>query len=273
MDTAARRGYVQGSDGTNSAQYSAEGQKADIGAINGNPVTENNGVAQIGCQRVTIASDSTGTIQLWNGTNKLTIAAVDSLTTFAGTPYGTYTVSSLFGYNAIEGQSVKLECFDADSDAKTTQFVLGANLRTAAVGGSVEGTKITDGTTSVDVTTSNELEVATVRKNKPTVTSATGAAGITATTAIGVAFKLNHITVHFSAAPTTSEDFTVTINANDGAAYDTVIYSVDPSASSATDIVFIPDQELLLESGDEILLGYTNTDTRTYGVRIVTEAL
>ena len=188
----------------------------NVSQLNGNTIAVDNGASSTGTQRVTLASDGTGVIKVWDGTNQMP----------------TMDASARRGY-----------------------------------------VQITDGTTSVDVTTSNEMEVATVHKNKPTITSATGAAGITTTTAISAAFKLNSVTVHLSAAPTTSEDFTVTIDANDGAAYDTVIYRVDPSVSSATDIVYIPEQELLLESGDEILLGYANTDTVTYGVRIVTEAL
>ena len=45
-----------------------------------------------------------------------------------------------------------------------------------------------------------------------TVTNATGAVAINATTAIGNAFRLSSITVHFSAAPTTSELLTVSVN-------------------------------------------------------------
>jgi len=60
--------------------------------------------------------------------------------------------------------------------------------------------------------------------------------------------------------------------ANDGAAYDTVLFSVDPSATSATDIVYIPDEEMLFESGDEIDVAYPNNagHAGTFGLRIVT---
>lgn len=45
-----------------------------------------------------------------------------------------------------------------------------------------------------------------------TVTGATGAAAIAATTAIGKAFRLSNVTCHFSVAPTTSGLLTVKID-------------------------------------------------------------
>jgi|TARA_Y100000310_G_scaffold140352_2_gene139788 hypothetical protein len=107
----------------------------------------------------------------------------------------------------------------------------------------------------------------------PAVTNATGAGAIATSTTIADNFRLVGITVNFDAAPTTSENLTVTLNANDGAAYDTVLFSIDPSATSATDIVYIPDKELIFESGDEIDVAFANTDTNTYGLRIVTQVI
>ena len=49
--------------------------------------------------------------------------------------------------------------------------------------------------------------------------------------------------------------------------------SHDRSASAATDIVYIPDGDLIFESGDEIDVAFANTDTVTYGLRIVTQPL
>lgn len=107
----------------------------------------------------------------------------------------------------------------------------------------------------------------------PTVTNATGAAAINLSTALSNPFRLVNVTVHFSAAPVTSELLTVRVDANDGAAYDTVLLSVNPSVLAATDIVLIPDGDLTFESGDEIVVAFPNTDLRTYGVRIVTEGV
>lgn len=106
-----------------------------------------------------------------------------------------------------------------------------------------------------------------------TVTNATGASTLAATTALAAEFKLIQITIKFSAAPTTSENLTITLNANDGSAYDTILLSTDPSVTSATDIVFELDGYSDFEAGDEIKVDFANTDTVTYGVRIVTRAV
>ena len=107
-----------------------------------------------------------------------------------------------------------------------------------------------------------------------TVTNATGAGAIATTTAVSANWKLDHISVHLSAAPTTSQDLSISIDANDGAAYDTILLKQDLSASSATDIVYKnPLGDLILESGDEIKVAYTNTDGVTYGLRVVGEKI
>lgn len=106
-----------------------------------------------------------------------------------------------------------------------------------------------------------------------TVTSDDNTTPINTSTQIGGNFKLNSVTVHFSAAPITSENFTITLDANDGSVYDTLIFSVDPSASAVTDIVFTPDKDLKFEAGDEIKVEFPNTDANTYALRIVTQSL
>ena len=87
----------------------------------------------------------------------------------------------------------------------------------------------------------------------------------------GYIYRLVSVTCLLDAAPTTSENFVVTLDTNAGAAYDVQLYSVDPSVDSTTDIVWFPDERLLLEGGDSIDVTYTNTDTATYGVQITAE--
>ena len=103
------------------------------------------------------------------------------------------------------------------------------------------------------------------------VVSGSGPGVISDTTASTKRFRLISVTCHLDGAPTTSEDFTVSVDALDGAAYDTVLKRVDPSLVAATDIVYIPDGDTIYEAGDQILLGYANTDANTYGVRITIE--
>lgn len=100
--------------------------------------------------------------------------------------------------------------------------------------------------------------------------SDTGAAAVALsyTVPTGATFDLNSVTVKFSAAPTTSEYLTITLDSAIGAAYDVVLYKVDPSATSATSVVWQPTAPLYLQPGDIVTLAYTNTDTRTWGATI-----
>jgi hypothetical protein len=102
------------------------------------------------------------------------------------------------------------------------------------------------------------------------VYNATGSAAMSLTTAEAVPFELVSITCHLSAAPTTSENFIVTLNANDGAAYDAVLLTINLSTylGGVTDIFWKPESRMFFEAGDHIVISYTNTDTVTYGLRI-----
>jgi len=51
----------------------------------------------------------------------------------------------------------------------------------------------------------------------------------------------------------------------------TLLYSVDPSVSALTNIIYYPDAPLLLEGGDKVTVAYTNPDGRTYGTQITME--
>jgi len=105
----------------------------------------------------------------------------------------------------------------------------------------------------------------------PTVTNITGAAAIDVDYAPGSAFWLESVTLNLSAAPTTSQNFTIVLDAGDGAAYDTTLYSGDLSVlgGGTTDLVYQPGLEMLFEPTDALDVDFTNTDTVTYGLRIV----
>lgn len=102
-----------------------------------------------------------------------------------------------------------------------------------------------------------------------TKTTVTGTQAIAASHAISARSVLDHITAHFSGAPTTSENFTITLNAIDGSAYDTVISKVDPYPAAVTDIFYKPESPVRLFAGDSVDVAFSNTGRRTYGVRIV----
>ena len=106
------------------------------------------------------------------------------------------------------------------------------------------------------------------------VYEATGAAALALSTVENRRFKLVKVTVNFDTKPTTAEDVTLTLNAKASAAYDTVIGRATPSTGSGTGaVVFTGDDNDIFEEGDELDLAFTNTDTNTYGARIVTEAV
>jgi len=102
-------------------------------------------------------------------------------------------------------------------------------------------------------------------------TVATGTGAISASHAVTGNERLTSVILHFNAAPTTSQAFTIKLDANDGAAYDVLLATVNPADESLTDYVYIPDGDLFLEDGDAIDLAFTNTDGKTYGVQITTE--
>ena len=84
---------------------------------------------------------------------------------------------------------------------------------------------------------------------------------------------IQKITAHFSATPTTNEDFTVTQDMAAGAAYDVVLYEQDPVAIGlVNDLVAsftAPYGELM--RGDGLAIAYTNTDVATIGLSIFYE--
>jgi len=101
--------------------------------------------------------------------------------------------------------------------------------------------------------------------------TATGAAAIAASVAAIKATRVLQAALHLSLAPTTSESLTITINSATGAAYDTLIYTLDLSTGSTINLLWQPSAELWLMPGDSLDVAYTNTDTRTYGLSIVTK--
>lgn len=100
---------------------------------------------------------------------------------------------------------------------------------------------------------------------------ATGAAAIALSAAAEKSTIIQSVALHLDAAPTTSEDLTITLNSALGAAYDTLLYSLDLSVSSVTDLFWQPATDLVLQPGDSLDIAYTNTDTGTYGLQIISQ--
>lgn len=100
------------------------------------------------------------------------------------------------------------------------------------------------------------------------VITAEGAAIDHTTDAYASERRLSAILVHVSAAPTTSENLTVTLNSAEGAEHDAIIYTKD--MSGVTDIAYT-GINMPLVPGDKLAVTYTNSDDRTVGVRLLLE--
>jgi len=166
----------------------------------------------------------------------------------------------------IELGSVELKDGDTDNRANvkaadTARTTATLVLATQHIG--ANGSALPSGTSSDPVYVKD-----TASGTDVVVVTATGAAAINTTTTIAAEFKLLKVLCHFSSAPTTSENFVITLDSNAGAAYDTAFKSVNPSLSAGTDIVYLPEGEAKFVSGDEIKVTFTNTDTITYGLSI-----
>ena len=97
------------------------------------------------------------------------------------------------------------------------------------------------------------------------VQTATGTGNIATTVTPGGASALESITLHLSAAGG-ANDLTITVDANAGAAYDTVLLTQDMTL--VTDLVWQPDRPIEMVSGDKIVLAWTNASSRTYGLTV-----
>ncbi|MCP4677726.1 MAG: hypothetical protein GY854_19855 [Deltaproteobacteria bacterium] len=127
----------------------------------------------------------------------------------------------------------------------------------------------------VNVTAANQLEVAatpSIGSNR-VVTNATGTgSGTLATTAHSAAANLKAVTIKLDGALAAAETLTVQIDANDGAAYDANLRVYDMGTAGTTSWTWLPEVAVPLESGDEVLVSLSaNTNTRTYGLRIVAD--
>lgn len=98
----------------------------------------------------------------------------------------------------------------------------------------------------------------------------TGASAIAEALAPGVKFRLLRIELNLSAAAT-QDTLTVTLDAGNGTAYDTILFSRAMGTGSVQDLVIPFGEKYVFEADDEIDIAWTNTDARTYGGRYVYE--
>ena len=79
-------------------------------------------------------------------------------------------------------------------------------------------------------------------------------------------YRLISVAVNFDIAPATSENLTITLDDAEGNDYDILLYTLDVSAGATTDILWQPDEELMLVGEDAVDVAFVNTDARTYGL-------
>lgn len=102
----------------------------------------------------------------------------------------------------------------------------------------------------------------------PKVERATGSAAIA--TAFSEAstgpIELVSVMLHLSATGGAAESFTVTVNSEAGAVYDTEIFAQD--MNSVQDLLWLPEQPVPITNSDVLDFAYANSNTRTFGLVI-----
>ncbi len=108
---------------------------------------------------------------------------------------------------------------------------------------------------------------------KHSATQTTGAIAHSLVVPIGETYRIITCTLKMASDPTTSENYTITINANAGETYDTEIYSVDlQGATDPSNNIWFPDgYPLYLEGGDALDIAFPNTEAFTWASQITTE--
>jgi hypothetical protein len=114
--------------------------------------------------------------------------------------------------------------------------------------GTADGTGVIAGSAAKGI----DVDVTRIANNID-ISAATGTGAITLSkTAATKGDKLVMVSLHLSSVTGTSEAFTATLDANAGAAYDTLLLSVNPCNLGITDYVWIPDQGIYLDASDAI---------------------
>lgn len=80
-----------------------------------------------------------------------------------------------------------------------------------------------------------------------------------------VPFQLVSFELHLNTASATSENFTVTLDANKGSAYDVLLFSQDMNTETDVFQSYSSD-EMYLEAGDVIRFAWANTNGCTWGL-------
>ena len=93
----------------------------------------------------------------------------------------------------------------------------------------------------------------------------TGAGAMSETIAIEKHSRIFSITLHLSSVGATAENLVVSVDSDDGTAYDAVLITQDMN----TVTTFFANTAIYLAPGSDLKLAYTNTDASTWGLTVV----
>jgi len=132
---------------------------------------------------------------------------------------------------------------------------------------------ITAGVFGTDSPAQMDMAIRPVRPITVSIATATTGA-ISKNVAPAVRWRLNAVRCKFSGASTATENFTITLNAGDGAVYDTTLFSQDLKAGGITSLVVkFGGDDSIYEADDSVDVAYTNTSAKTYGLAVVYESV
>lgn len=97
----------------------------------------------------------------------------------------------------------------------------------------------------------------------------TGAGVMASTIAPTAPVSLVAVKLHLDAAGGTAENFTITIDSARGVEYDCLLFSQD--METVTDVLWVLEEPLPILDGDELELAYANTNSRTWGLEVITQ--
>jgi len=80
-------------------------------------------------------------------------------------------------------------------------------------------------------------------------------------------FELLEVKLHLSSAPTTAENFTITVDAADGSDFDFLLFS--QGMAGVTDVIWSPSENLTFNPDDKLVFEWNNTDGRTFGLEVL----
>jgi len=86
-------------------------------------------------------------------------------------------------------------------------------------------------------------------------------------------YRAISMALHLNVAATTSENFTITLDAAPGPAWDMLLFSIDMSVGAIVNLLWQPEVPLYLAGGDALAVAWANTDGRTWGLMVTMEAL